>query len=317
MAATQFSREAAQGYLRANEISDLMNGILEGVAGDTPEEPLGYIIGMLEKMDDIKPALKCQLSEEWSPLTLDKIDEVNHNCKILKFRLPEPSRGLGLQVCACVLVRSTAEGDAPDVVRPYTPVSRGNQKGTVDLLIKVYPEGKMSQHLNTLKVGDTLDFKHIPFNRKIPLSVLRKEKHVVMLAAGTAITPMFQALLELFGDDCELQKKTSPMVTLLFGNRTEKDILLRKDIEEMAARCPKKFKIIHYLSTPHEEWKGERGMIDKKAIEAHCPKPSIKPKILVCGPPAMYKALCGPRGQPALSGALNELGYTEEMVFKF
>ena len=48
-------------------------------------------------------------------------------------------------------------------------------------------------------------------------------------------------------------------------------------------------------------------------------------KIMVCGPPPMYKAICGPKkfeeGKPPkqgeVGGILKELGFTEEGVFKF
>ena len=40
---------------------------------------------------------------------------------------------------------------------------------------------------------------------------------------------------------------------------------------------------------------------------------------IVCGVPALYTVLCGPRGDAALppESALATLGYTKEMVFKF
>jgi cytochrome-b5 reductase len=43
-------------------------------------------------------------------------------------------------------------------------------------------------------------------------------------------------------------------------------------------------------------------------------------KVLVCGPPPMMNALSGPKEgskQGTLKGALKELGYSEEQVFKF
>ena len=41
--------------------------------------------------------------------------------------------------------------------------------------------------------------------------------------------------------------------------------------------------------------------------------------VFVCGVPAMYDALCGPRGERELppDSALATLGYTADMVFKF
>jgi hypothetical protein len=41
----------------------------------------------------------------------------------------------------------------------------------------------------------------------------------------------------------------------------------------------------------------------------------------VCGPPPMYKAICGmkaeDKSQGELSGTLKDMGYTKDMVFKF
>ena len=41
--------------------------------------------------------------------------------------------------------------------------------------------------------------------------------------------------------------------------------------------------------------------------------------VFVCGVPAMYDALCGPRGEKELppDSALATLGYTADMIFKF
>ncbi|KAH7546428.1 hypothetical protein FEM48_Zijuj01G0199800 [Ziziphus jujuba var. spinosa] len=39
-------------------------------------------------------------------------------------------------------------------IHKYTPISNPDAKGYFDLLIKVYPEGKMSQHFASLKPGD-------------------------------------------------------------------------------------------------------------------------------------------------------------------
>ena len=74
-------------------------------------------------------------------------------------------------------------------------------------------------------------------------------------------------------------------------------------------------------------------MIDRALIAAHC-APAIDPrtgapaadvKVFVCGPPPMYKAICGPKkfekGKPPkqgpIDGVLKALGYTEAMCFKF
>ena len=63
--------------------------------------------------------------------------------------------------------------------------------GYFDLMIKVYPQGKMSQHIDHLKIGDTIEVKgpkgkfHYQPNMKAQLG---------MLAGGTGITPMLQII---------------------------------------------------------------------------------------------------------------------------
>ena len=51
---------------------------------------------------------------------------------------------------------NTHEGS---VIKPYTPVTDVRQRGYVDFVIKVYPEGRMSQHLDKMEPGENLLFK--------------------------------------------------------------------------------------------------------------------------------------------------------------
>ena len=39
--------------------------------------------------------------------------------------------------------------------------------------------------------------------------------------------------------------------------------------------------------------------------------------LFVCGPDLMYNALCGPRGDPEVTGLLKKLGYSKSQVYKF
>ncbi|PNX73520.1 NADH cytochrome b5 reductase, partial [Trifolium pratense] len=83
-----------------------------------------------------------------------------HRCCMFSF---DPTKKLGLDVASCIVTRAPlgqdAEGKPKYVVRPYTPISDPESKGYFDLLIKVYPEGKMSQHFASLKPGDVVEVK--------------------------------------------------------------------------------------------------------------------------------------------------------------
>ena len=78
--------------------------------------------------------------------------------------------------------------------------------------------------------------------------------------------------------------------------------------------------VVHVLSdepagsaSPHA-----RGRIDASLVAAHLPPPGDDALLFVCGPPPMYDALCGPRGDAdAVTGVLGDLGYAPAQVVKF
>ena len=81
------------------------------------------------------------------------------------------------------------------VIRPYTPVSDVDQKGTVDFIIKKYPNGPMSEHLHNMEPGQRLEIKGpIPKYQWTP----NKHEHVAMIAGGTGIAPMWQVARAIF-----------------------------------------------------------------------------------------------------------------------
>jgi len=178
-------------------------------------------------------------------------------------------------------------------------------------------------------------------------------------------------------------------VILLYGSRTEEEILGRRLIDTWAKDYPKTFiRLVHVVSSSEEETQPppkkesvrvcnessdseskaatchsssyssstnnqskkkdtnntntniRYGYIDKQLIQEHValllneePDTASAPEesesvsdadaadadllFFVCGPPAMYQTLCGPREEKEISGILQELGYTEQQVYKF
>ncbi|UYV80291.1 CYB5R3 [Cordylochernes scorpioides] len=204
------------------------------------------------------------------------------------------------------------------VVRPYTPVSSDSDHGYFDLVIKVYfknthpkfPDGgKMSQHLESMKIGDSIlvrgpsgklvydgrgTFK-ITLDKKKPPTVAHYKK-VGMIAGGTGITPMLQLIRQVFKDSAD-----STQLNLLFANQTEKDILLRKELEEIAEAHPDRFKLWFTVDKPSADWKYSQGFVDSQMIADHLPASREDTIILMCGPPPMINFACVPN--------LDKLGY--------
>lgn len=184
----------------------------------------------------------------------------------------------------------------------------------MDLIVKKYKGGKMSEHVHAMGPGDKLEMKGpIP---KYQWEA-NKHDHIALLAGGTGITPMYQLARQIFKNPADKTK-----VTLVFGNISEEDILLKKEFEELEQNFPDRFRAFYVLDNPPENWQGGKGFINKELISKVAPSSSEENvKLFVCGPPGLVKAISGPKKSPAdqgeLAGILKELGYTKDQVFKF
>ncbi|KAK2646004.1 hypothetical protein Ddye_021199 [Dipteronia dyeriana] len=253
--------------------------------------------------------------DKWIEFKLQDMARVSHNTHLFRFSF-DPSAKLGLDVASCLVTRAPlgqdAEGKTKYVIRPYTPISDPDSKGYFDLLIKVYPEGKMSQHFGSLKPGDVVEVKG-------PIEKLRyspnMKKHIGMIAGGTGITPMLQVIEAILKNPDD-----NTQVSLLYANVSPDDILLQQKLDVLAASHPN-LKIFYTVDNPSKNWKGGTGYISKDMVLKGLPRPGDDTLILVCGPPGMMEHISGGNAkdwsQGELTGILKEAGYTEQMVYKF
>uniref|UniRef100_W5NDQ2 cytochrome-b5 reductase n=1 Tax=Lepisosteus oculatus TaxID=7918 RepID=W5NDQ2_LEPOC len=124
----------------------------------------------------------------------------------------------------------------------------------------------MSQYLESLRIGDTIDFRGPsgllvyqgkgtfairPDKKSDP--VIKTAKNLGMIAGGTGITPMLQIIRAIMKD-----KEDKTVCYLLFANQTEKDILLRPELEEIQANYPSRFKLWFTLDRAPESKKSGR-----------------------------------------------------------
>jgi cytochrome-b5 reductase len=259
----------------------------------------------------------CQFTDVFEKVPLLENVPVSKTSFIARFGLPDASKSLGLSTCACILAGVEIDGEM--VVRPYTPISTNADVGTFDLLVKKYPDGKMSSFLSDLKPSDekVVAFKHISFNVKTQYP-FNSPKVVVMLAGGTGITPMIQALHAILGDEEGTIEKTH----LIYGSRNQDDILGKEMLDKWADENSDKLSVTHVLSYEEAEISGDgfkKGFIDRKLIESIVPPPSAGSDVLifVCGPPIMYDVLCGDRTEAGVTGLLGDIGYSSDQVYKF
>ncbi|NXJ59661.1 NB5R3 reductase, partial [Rostratula benghalensis] len=277
-----------------------------------------------------QPAITLKDPEVKYALRLIDKEEVSHDTRRFRFALPSIDHVLGLPIGQHIYLSARIDGAL--VVRPYTPVSSDDDKGFVDLVVKIYfrgvhpkfPDGgKMTQYLDSLKTGDTIDFRGpsgllvykgkgkadsediiYPEPEKKAEPVTKTVKYVGMIAGGTGITPMLQIIRAIIKD------KDDPTVCqLLFANQSEKDILLRSELEEIQVQNPGRFKCWYTLDRAPEHWDYSEGFVNQEMIRDHLPPPQNDVLILMCGPPPMIQYACIPN--------LDKLGYTKDMRFSF
>ncbi|KAL1475292.1 hypothetical protein MTO96_037392 [Rhipicephalus appendiculatus] len=88
------------------------------------------------------------LTEERASYTvrLEKRVSVTHDVRLLRFALKSPQQKLGFRVGEHVLLYARI-GDRT-VMRPYTPVSRVDRRGSFDIMVKIYPAGVSRKYPN-------------------------------------------------------------------------------------------------------------------------------------------------------------------------
>ena len=257
------------------------------------------------------------------PFKLLERKELNHNTRLLRFALHSPAHVLGLPVGQHVFVSATIGGRP--VMRAYTPVSVNADKGVFDLLIKVYfkgtdPEfplgGAMSQHLDSLAVGDSIEAKgplgHIEYIGRGVFEISRarvRARRVAMVAGGTGITPVYQLIRAALADP---QDQTC--LWLLYANRAEEDILLGDELAALAAEHPHRFTLTHTLSRPRDPaaWRGCTGRVALEMLTAHLPAARNGDDDIALA------FLCGPGGmQDACYRHLDAMGDPDDRVLVF
>lgn len=119
--------------------------------------------------------------------------------------------------------------------------------------------------------------------------------------------------------------------TLVYASHTPADIILRDEIDALAAVHPQRFTVNYIVGAAPgggaAPWAGAVGRVDKKLLARALPPPAAeggadaaRRKVLVCGPPGFVAAVSGPKiawnDQGPLTGALKELGWSESQVLK-
>lgn len=294
--------------------------------------------------------------KKWKKTQLVSRRHISHDTRMFRFALSHKDQLLGLPVGQHVYLRvkktNKQTGKVEIVQRAYTPYSGDSQRGYLDILIKVYfpsvsassqlgvpatsfAGGKMTMLLESMPIGAGSDEWAIELKGPVgqftylgdrqvqwkPAKAHRRIRKLAMVAGGSGITPVLSTLKAIAAEYLARdpsQEGDHIQVSLLYGNRTEEDILVRDELDALARVMEGNLKVWHVLSSDsvRPDWEMGRGHIDLECLRQHLPPPPAVPSdgeledtlALVCGPPMMEKGV---------KEALCQLGWDTERTTVF
>lgn len=254
----------------------------------------------------VKSSLLPQIPAQSSPLTdrekantpmnllLANIERQTHDTKTLRFQVPKERR---LRAKPGQFLTFQWMIDGQRIVRSYTISSSPSNENYVDITPKRAEKGCVSVFLNErakpgLRVEASGPYGRFCFDETL-------HKSIVLIAAGSGITPMISMLRYI--DDLRL----ATPVKLLYCVRTAADIIFQSELVRIETALPN-FKYEVCLSQPDPTWTGQSGRLTGEFVSQH-----------VIDVASSTFFLCGPKGfMENARQILLTLGVTQNQILQ-
>lgn len=211
------------------------------------------------------------------------VEPVTHDVKRFTIQKPEGFKFIPGQATEVSVNTPALKNEK----RPFTFTSLNDNKH-LEFTIKIYDSHNgVTKELGKLKHGDELIIRDV-------WGAIEYKGEGVFIAGGAGVTPFIAILRQLQADNKIANNK------LFFTNKTEKDIILKKEFNEMLGK--------NFINTLTDEKKEgyENGRIDYTFLKEKID--NFKQHFYVCGPPQFVTAI---------SEALTQLGAkTDTVVFE-
>ncbi|MEX1662661.1 FAD-binding oxidoreductase [Thioclava sp. 15-R06ZXC-3] len=198
-------------------------------------------------------------------LTLQSRASVTHDTHHLRFKRPKDLSCTPGQAVDLSLMREGWRDEA----RPFTPVN-GSEGNTLDFIIKSYPDHEsVTAQIATLQPGEKVQISD-------PWGAIHDAGPGTFIAGGAGITPFIAILRARL-----LREGTLGGSTLIFSNKTEADIILRKEFEAMEGL--ETIWLVTDEANPGPGVQNEK--IDRHFLRNHAT--AANAPFYICGPDAM------------------------------
>jgi ring-1,2-phenylacetyl-CoA epoxidase subunit PaaE len=171
----------------------------------------------------------------------------------------------------------------------------------LSVTVKKVQGGKVSNYIHSsVRQGSTIEVMP-PEGRFFTKLDSEQKKNYYLIGAGSGITPLMSTLKTI------LEKEPMSFVILLYGSRSEEEIIFKNELDRLAKRYEGQLTITHTLSQPKREkskglgglfskgkitWEGKTGRIDANLIGqflAENPPRHKQSEYFICGPGNMIE----------------------------
>jgi len=230
----------------------------------------------------VTPALVLS-STEFLEYKVMLVQNLTHDTKIFTLKLPQLTEFLPLKIGQHIQVAFSDEScENGLLVRKFTPTNI-EHRGFFELTVKLYQNGKMSQKLSKIKIGDVIRARG-PFGLDDLNERVQNCETLIMICVGSGITPMYQVVKHLASIMDSNKSTNLKRVNLLYGNKTIQDIIFENDLNSLSKELNNdklKFEMIHRISRESQDKittdyttqfnfvKYESGRIDTNYVKQH------------------------------------------------
>ena len=219
------------------------------------------------------------------PLRVRAVEPLTDDAVVIEFEIPpELEDAFAFTHGQHVSLRCEAAGD--DARRSYSICSAAGS-GLLSVAVKRLPGGIFSAFaLEKLRAGDVVEVVTPIGHFNTALDPGRATAYA-MFAAGSGIAPILSNLSTILA----VEPRSS--VTLIYGNRTVKDIMFLEELEDLKNRYPERFALYHVLSREEQDVQLFHGRIDAERVSMFLDqlvRPADVDEWFLCGPREMIEA---------------------------
>jgi ring-1,2-phenylacetyl-CoA epoxidase subunit PaaE len=166
-------------------------------------------------------------------------------------------------------------------------MSSSPREASLAITVKRVGKGLISNYLcDRLKVGDAVEVME-PMGHFIAEASAEKARNIVLFGGGSGITPLMSIIKTI------LPVEQKSRLFLVYGSRSEEDIIFKKQLDSLEQEYKGRFKVIHVLTKPSYTWHGYKTRINQAStvifLKQDIAVPIADSEYFLCGPEGMME----------------------------